>query len=494
MPPVLLAELLAQGVTVTPGEAIAIAQQLIRNGAAAPSPDNVWLSYDGSAACGGCDTTAGVYEMALFLQTLVPFGTSGHGALRYTIARGLHEVDARPFDSIEDFSRALRRFEEGDRGAVIRDLLNRIPRRASEGRWRGPAAAAAAALLIGTLASIVAIRSRPARQPAGPTRPAATAPVGAPRATATAGSTIAQDVPVPQPSPREPRLRQHAAASPAKSTQAAAPLPDPNGDLVSAVDAHQRPIFSPAFASNGSALFFHTGGSRDSRSAIAVASGTATGHDLEVMTIVNDGARNYHVQPSPDGRLVAFDSDRDGERGVYVANRDGSDVLRVSGDGYAAVPTWSPDGQRLAYVRAEPGNPKVWNLWLQRLGEARATRLTNYTYGQTWSASWFPGNRRIAYSHEDQLVVLDLETGKTLTFESPVKGRLVRTPAVSPDGTKVIFQVFRHGGWLLDLADRSMRCILSDPSAEEFAWSPDGRRIAFHSRRDGQWGIYVIAG
>jgi Tol biopolymer transport system component len=69
----------------------------------------------------------------------------------------------------------------------------------------------------------------------------------------------------------------------------------------------------------------------------------------------------------------------------------------------------------------------------------------------------------------------------------------VRTPAVSPDGTKIIFQVFRHGAWLLDLGDGSMQRVLADPTAEEFAWSPAGRRVASHSRRDGQWGIYVLS-
>ena len=69
----------------------------------------------------------------------------------------------------------------------------------------------------------------------------------------------------------------------------------------------------------------------------------------------------------------------------------------------------------------------------------------------------------------------------------------VRTPAVSPDGTKVVYQVYRDGVWLLDLTDSSMRPLLRDPTAEEFAWAPDGRRVAFHSRRDGQWGIYLLA-
>jgi Tol biopolymer transport system component len=252
----------------------------------------------------------------------------------------------------------------------------------------------------------------------------------------------------------------------------------------------EGPEFSPSFASDGTALFFHTGGTTDARSALV--SARSLNGDLRVMTLVDDGARNYHVQPSPDGTRIAFDSDRDGERGVYVAKHDGTDVKRVSGPGFAAVPTWSPDATRLTFVRAEPDRPRVWNLWLLTLATGDMRQLTRFGYGQTWSASWFPDGRRICYTHEDQLVVLDLESSMSQSYLTPVAHRLVRTPAVSPDGTRVVFQVYRDGTWMLNLKDGSMLHILTDPSAEEFAWSPDGRRVAFHSRRDGQWGIWVM--
>jgi Tol biopolymer transport system component len=293
------------------------------------------------------------------------------------------------------------------------------------------------------------------------------------------GAAFISESPAGEPSTEDRRMR---VASSAVS----------DGAVVRAVDSLQRPVFSPAFASNGTAMFFHTGRTGDSRSALG--SVNAGNDDLRVMTIVDDGSRNYHVQPSPDGRMIAFDSDRDGERGVYIASSDGTGVRRVSGSGYAAVPTWSPNDDQVAFIRAEPDNPRVWNLWLLAVASGTTRRLTSFTYGQTWSASWFPDGRRVCYTHEDRVIILDLTSGQTREFASPVPKQLVRTPAVSPDGTKVMFQVFRHGAWLLDLNDGAMRCVLTDPTAEEFAWAPDGRRVAFHSRRDGQWGIWMMSG
>ena len=283
-----------------------------------------------------------------------------------------------------------------------------------------------------------------------------------------------------------------AAAAGLSKTAAAAPsavsaVPRPSLVRVSRGDG---PEFSPSFASDGTALFFHTGRTRDARSAL-VSAGSLDG-DLRVMTVVDDGARNYHVQPSPDGTRIAFDSDRDGERGVYVATHVGTEVTRVSGPGFAAVPTWSPDSTLLTFVRAEPDRPRVWNLWLLTLASGEMRQLTHFRYGQTWSASWFPDGRRICYTHEDRVVVLDLERSTSHEYRTPVPRRLLRTPAVSPDGQRVVFQVYRDGAWMLNLKDGSMVRMLTDPSAEEFAWSPDGRRVAFHSRRDGEWGIWMM--
>jgi Tol biopolymer transport system component len=123
-------------------------------------------------------------------------------------------------------------------------------------------------------------------------------------------------------------------------------------------------------------------------------------------------------------------------------------------------------------------------------GETR--RLTNYKYGQTWAAAWFPDGRRIAYSHEQRLIVRSLDGGNERVFNTPIKGRLIRTPAVSPDGRRVMFQVQHDGAWLLNVENGSMRKVLADATAEEFTWSPDGRRVAYHSRKAGGWGVWMM--
>jgi hypothetical protein len=134
-----IAELQRTGVTIHPEEAVAIAQQLISCSGGGrpspapahppyglPSPANTYLESDGRVTCGTFETTPAVSEVAIFLQSILPFETGRiSGSLRYTIARALLDVEAPPFDSLDEFSGALARHERGDRVEVIRKLLHR---------------------------------------------------------------------------------------------------------------------------------------------------------------------------------------------------------------------------------------------------------------------------------------------------------------------------------------------------------------------------------
>src|SRR6476646_7974470 len=133
------ADILQGGVTIEPEEAVAIAQQLIvaiRAGACAdlaeppfgpPTPDRVLLSDDGSVACCACDATPAVSEVARLLEALLPPAPARvPGGLRYTIARALLDVDVTPFDSLDELSDTLSRYERGPREQLVVRLLERF--------------------------------------------------------------------------------------------------------------------------------------------------------------------------------------------------------------------------------------------------------------------------------------------------------------------------------------------------------------------------------
>jgi Tol biopolymer transport system component len=554
-----LADVLNTGVAIDHHAAVAIVQELIASMAVGvevkppfgpPSPENIWIASDGSVACRACATSPAVFEMAILLDTMLPRGGDVRvpGALRYTIARGLLEVEVSPFDSINDFADALARHQPEDGRAVLRDLYWRASRlRAGRGdlrverrrhglsrtelrrqlrdadeqlfraalaerhQQRDAIAAERASLRLREVgvaeielapmatvngASKLHPRSNARRLAVGGSVAIAMA-VGAayqlgkwpePPSRSTAPAGISQ-------SPPRPATIQGGRPSAGVSTSSSAPRhinqqPASRGpSVVDAVAHATNPGLPPPFASSETALFVPPDATTDHPTAFAAAN--LRSDDLRVMTITGGG--NYHVQPSPDGSRVAFDSGRDGVRGVYVAQRDGTNVTRVTGTDFAAIPTWSPDSTRLAFVRAESDRPDVWNLWLLSLASGEAIRLTQFQTGQTSGASWFADGRSIGYTHDDRLVVLDLDSGATREFKSPTPGRSLRIPSVSPDGNHVIFHVAGQGAWLLDVRDGGMRFVLTDATVEGFAWSPDGRRVAYHSRRDNQWGIWLMA-
>jgi hypothetical protein len=95
-----------------------------------PTLSTVRLSEDGTVSCSSCGITPSVAEVAILLnEMLQQSGTKAGGGLRYAIARALLQVDAPPFESTADFSRALQRHGEGEPQRIVRDVWNRATSR-----------------------------------------------------------------------------------------------------------------------------------------------------------------------------------------------------------------------------------------------------------------------------------------------------------------------------------------------------------------------------
>lgn len=512
-----IGELLRRGIDLTTREVLALTHEVCRDGTAAfpQSPDDLWITATGELLIARSDQIAAPIDprngVAALLEAMLP--PEGAEDARYVVATALRGLPTRlraiaadvgPQDR-RDLMSILSWHLDGDPREVIDQLVARV-RGADADAAHESAAAADGDLDLFPGSSQPAEASSDAPAVRGRLRRAGTVlalfaigllfvglgsasywlfhfePEG--DSTPEAGAIVA---PVETPPPTVPPIPVQVSGAEARPLPAIVTTHAPQPLLLDVADG----AFSPTFAITGSELLFHAG--RASAGRLLMADLDGRGQVARVSAVMTDAARNYHPRMSPDGRWIAFDSDRDGERGVYVAARDGSNLQRVSGPGYGAVPSWSPDMKWLAFLRGESARPRVWNLWLRDVSTGELWRHTAFPSGQVWGASWFPDGRSLCYSHDQQLIISHLDSQDDIVIDSPRRGHLVRTPAVSPDGRRVVFQVFRDGVWLLDVDTRSMRRILDDATAEEFAWSPDGGRIAYHSRQDGEWKIWVMA-
>ena len=512
-----IGELLHRGIGLTTREVLALTHEVCRDATAAfpQSPDDLWITDTGELLIARSDQIAQPIDprngVASLLEAMLP--REGAEDPPYVVPAALRGLPTRlrviaadvgPQDR-KDLMSILSWHLDGDPREVIEQLVARV-RGADADAVDAPAAAADGDLDLFPDSKAPAEASSGEPRVRGRMRRAATVlallaigllfiAIGSASywlfrfepETGSMHDAGAIVTPVETPPPTVPPIPIQVSGAEARPLPAIVTTGAPQPLLLDVADG----AFSPTFAVTGSELLFHAG--RASAGRLLMADLDGGGQVSRISAVMTDTARNYHPRMSPDGRWIAFDSDRDGERGVYVAARDGSKLQRVSGPGYGAVPSWSPDMKSLAFIRGEPARPRVWNLWLRDLSTGELRRHTAFRSGQVWGASWFPDGRSLCYSHDQQLIISQLDPREDIVIDSPRRGHLVRTPAVSPDGRRVVFQVFKDGVWLLDVDTRSMRRILDDPTAEEFAWSPDGRRIAYHSRRDGEWKIWLMA-
>ena len=96
---------------------------------------------------------------------------------------------------------------------------------------------------------------------------------------------------------------------------------------------------------------------------------------------------------SPDGQHIAFGFERDGRAKIYVIGSDGSDPRRLTDHpAWAALPTWSPDGQHIAFV-SERG---VSDIYVIGSDGSDRRNLTNDSHWD-WAPSWSPDGQHIAF-------------------------------------------------------------------------------------------------
>ena len=134
-------------------------------------------------------------------------------------------------------------------------------------------------------------------------------------------------------------------------------------------------------------------------------------HDEKWVSPTN---RDVKLLVSPDGKQVAFVSDRTGWIHVYVMPVDGSAEARAltSGSFGTGLGSWSPDGRRLAYHRSEPGNQMERFVDVVEVETGRVTPVVT-SRGVNLDPLFGPDGRSIVVQRTDVQNSLDLYVART---------------------------------------------------------------------------------
>jgi TolB protein len=191
---------------------------------------------------------------------------------------------------------------------------------------------------------------------------------------------------------------------------------------------------------------------------------------------------------SPDGRLVAFASNRDGQWDLYTLDLHSAEVVRITHSAqYDAAPTFSPDGRWLAYETLVDDGGGL-EIYVQPVdGSSPAQRLTDNPAADT-APAWSPGGRQIAFvsnrSGDEEIWLADLDrVDGRFTDLSLDQDAVDTSPVWSPDGSQVAWSSAGLDGISSILSSPPGR----DPAANgpfhllgsgsQAAWSPDGKTI-----------------
>ena len=189
---------------------------------------------------------------------------------------------------------------------------------------------------------------------------------------------------------------------------------------------------------------------------------------------------NLMPEWSPNGRQIAFGSDRSGVFQVYVMNDDGSDLRQLTTEG-GAMPAWSPDGHRIAYTFPSGAN----DVFAINTDGTGLVNLTNHPAADA-RPDWSPDGRHIAFnSNRDgnpEIYVMNADGSNPvrLTFNPGTD----MGPDWSPNGQKIAFESTRDGNreiYVMNADGTDQVRLTFDSRIDALpSWSPDGKWIAFH--------------
>lgn len=222
-------------------------------------------------------------------------------------------------------------------------------------------------------------------------------------------------------------------------------------------------------------------------------------------TFANDLLEALTGNKGPFLSRVVLASDRGGGRNkeIYIMDWDGENVEKITNHRSIAIsPTWSPDGQKIAYTAfVQRAKSKKRNADLFMLDLKTSKRwLLSYRQGINSGAAFMPSGTEILLTLSQggtpDIYRIDTDGKLVNRLTNGPRGAMNVEPAVSPDGKKVAFSSDRSGSpmiYIMNIDGTNPRRITfagrynSTPS-----WSPDSKRLAFSGWENDHFDIFTM--